>query len=127
MNWGLVAILLPVVYVSLDLLNFKVVARKLYASFYNKGVTNYYAAAAIYLLYPLAVVGLTSARDVRTAALKGATLGLTAYGMYHLTNMATMDKWPAGIALYDTLWGVLVTMTMATLVRWLKKSGPGGP
>lgn len=119
MNFLLVAVLLSGIYVSLDLLNFKVLAREFYTSFYTQGVTNYYAAGAIYLLYPMAVMYLTQAFTVRSAAWRGAVLGSTGYGLYHLTNMATMPRWPLGIAAYDTAWGVAVTALLAYLShRW---------
>lgn len=124
MHWklGVIAILLSVVYVSLDLANFKLLAPKLYGAFYTKGVTNYYAAALIYTLYPVAVMVLTKDFNLRRAVFKAAVLGATGYGLYHLTNMATMDKWPVDIALYDTAWGIVVTMIMASIYHaWTKK------
>lgn len=122
MNAILISVLLSCIYIALDLLNFKVLARKLYASFYTEGVTNFYAAATIYLLYPLVVMYLTKAATASSAVAKGAVLGATGYGLYHLTNMATMARWPVGIAAYDTAWGVLVTMLMAYLYhKWQQK------
>ncbi len=125
MNWALVAVVLSVVYVSLDLVNFKLIARTFYASFYDKGVTNYYAAAAIYLLYPVAVMVLTRAPNIQTTLRNGAILGATGYGLYHMTNMATMDRWPLDIALYDTAWGVGVTMLLASVSFVLQNNTAG--
>lgn len=120
MNIVLLLVVLSTVYVSLDLLNFKWVANRLYASFYKDGVTNYYAAAVIYLLYPAAVVVLTKSSQTSDALAKAAVLGATGYGLYHLTNMATMRTWPWDVALYDTAWGVGVTMVLALVYATLK-------
>lgn len=120
MNDFLLLLLLSIVYVSLDLVNFKLVANQLYASFYKDGVTNYYAAAVIYLLYPVAVVALTKASNTRDTLIKAVILGTTGYGLYHLTNMATMRTWPWDIALYDTLWGAGVTTVLAWIYAKMK-------
>ena len=41
--------------------------------------------------------------------LRGALLGLAAYGAYDLTNQATLKNWPLSITIVDMLWGTLAT------------------
>ncbi len=108
--------LLVVVYVSLDIVNFKVLAPGLYNSFYADGIVNYEAAALIYILYPLSIVYLTRAPDKADVIVKGFILGVTGYGLYHLTSAATLRNWSVPVAAYDTLWGGMVTAFLA----WLK-------
>ncbi|KAF0863521.1 DUF2177 family protein [Pseudomonas sp. LD120] len=45
----------------------------------------------------------------RRAARLGALLGLVSYGTYDLSNWATLQAWPASLALLDMAWGVLVS------------------
>jgi uncharacterized membrane protein len=43
-----------------------------------------------------------------TAALRGAALGLVAYGVYDMTLYATVTKYPLGLALADMAWGAFL-------------------
>jgi uncharacterized membrane protein len=49
-----------------------------------------------------------------TAALRGAGLGLVAYGVYDMTLYATVTKYPLGLALADMAWGAFVCAAAAT-------------
>ena len=67
---------------------------------------------AFYLLYPLALVYLTlfSAPSGRGEAIvRGAVLGLAAYGAYDLTNLAIVRDWPLRISLIDWAWGGVIS------------------
>jgi uncharacterized membrane protein len=71
-------------------------------------------AIAFYLLYALGIVvfgvlpGLNRERLGRAAA-ASAFLGLMAYATYDLSNWATLQGWPAQMAIVDLLWGVVVS------------------
>ncbi len=109
-------ILLPVLYVSLDLFNFKVIAPSIYAAGYPDGIVRLLPALAVWTAYPFIVRYLT--RYDRTAADRaatGAVLGVSTYGIYHLTNAATIRDWKMLVALYDTAWGTFVTVILALL------------
>ena len=70
-------------------------------------------AALYYLLYPAAIVflALTPApASLRTAALRSAALGLTAFGVYDLTNLATLRGYTVTMTVVDMLWGTFATM-----------------
>lgn len=41
----------------------------------------------------------------------GALFGLVSYGVYDLTNLATLRDWPWSIAIMDMLWGAVLTAT----------------
>lgn len=53
-----------------------------------------------------------------------ALLGATVYGVYELTNHATLDKWPIWMVVVDTLWGAVLFAAGGAVVRALstKKS-----
>lgn len=125
-----VYLLLVVTYVSWDALMFTVVLKTLYGAYYN-GVTHYAAAFAIYLLYPAAIMFMTLAPSARETAMKAIILALTGYGMYHLTNMATLTQWPVDtgattkswpwkITTVDILSGVTITTILSLVNRKLQ-------
>ena len=123
-------LLLVGVYLTWDAFMFTVASKSLYSACYN-GITNHFAAAAIYLLYPAAIMFLTLAPSWEETVLKGIVLGLTGYGLYHFTNMATLDKWPVDtgattkswpwkITTVDMLLGVTITTILSLLSRKLQ-------
>ena len=77
-------------------------------------------AALFYLLYVFGVVTLAilpALRDNawRDATLKGAVLGLVAYGTYDLTNQATLKNWSTTLSAIDMGWGTVLTAASATI------------
>lgn len=77
-------------------------------------------AVLFYFLYPLGVlfVALTPLAKSWTEALRrSALLGLVAYGVYDLTNLATLKVWPVKLALVDVSWGTFLT-AMAGLAAY---------
>jgi uncharacterized membrane protein len=120
MRYPLIYILLVVLYVSLDIINFKVLpfTKEAYAKFYKDAFTtpeNYAAAFFVYTLYPLSIMYLTKSATAKETLQKGVVLGLTGYGLYHLTNGATFSSWNWGLAAWDTVWGMGVT----TFLSWV--------
>ena len=74
-------------------------------------------AIAVYILIPLAVTyfAVNEAKSVKNAGMKGALLGLSMYGLYDLTNLATLKGWTYEMALMDIAWGTLVCTTSAAV------------
>lgn len=99
-----------------------VVAKNLYQealAYHMAEKINFVGAAAFYLLYPagvtyLAGVPALESGEWRDALLRGAVLGLVAYGTYDLTNLATFKSFPLHIALIDMVWGAVLTGVAAT-------------
>ena len=76
------------------------------------------AAVAFYLLYLAGIVYFAAAPavergDWRGAVLRGALLGLIAYGTYDLTNLASLKGWAWQVTLMDMAWGMVVTAIAA--------------
>jgi len=72
------------------------------------------AVIALYLIYALAMTLLAALPGAKNnapaeAAWRGAVLGLGAYGLYDLTNHATLQNYSLNIALADMAWGTFVT------------------
>jgi uncharacterized membrane protein len=74
------------------------------------------------LFYLLFIAGLVyfavrPALDVggwRRALLLGAAFGFLTYMTYDLTNLATLQDWPATLTAVDIAWGTLLGATVAT-------------
>jgi uncharacterized membrane protein len=82
-------------------------------------------ALVFYPLYAFAIVFLVLAPDIATGssilniALKGAILGLAAYGAYDLTNHATIPNWPLSMTIVDIAWGVFVTLATSVIAYYI--------
>jgi uncharacterized membrane protein len=73
-------------------------------------------AALFYLGYPAILVALVSnpaLRQGRSALIPAALMGLAAYGTHELTNWSTLAGYPAGLAIFDTVWGTVLTALAA--------------
>lgn len=62
------------------------------------------SAVLCYAVLVLAIVGLAPRLGVAGTAAVGAAV----YGVYELTNHATLDGWPAWMVGVDTAWGALL-------------------
>ena len=128
--WGYGAALLTLG--VLDGLWLGVIAREFYRSqMVAVAAENFNLVPAVlfYFLYPLGVlfVALTpSAQSWGEALGRSALLGLVAYGVYDLTNMATLKAWPAKLAMVDVSWGTFIT-AMAGLAAYSAMTWSAAP
>jgi uncharacterized membrane protein len=112
-----------VVFFGLDFIWLSTLAERFYRA--NLGdllavKPNLFVSALFYLIYVAGVVvfvidPVINGHSWATAMFLGACLGLIAYGTYDLTNLATINDWPAIVSVVDILWGVSVTSISATL------------
>ncbi len=68
-------------------------------------------AAVFYFGFPAGLMALAlspPAPSLGVALMRSALLGLVAYGVYDMTNMATLTQWSLKLALVDMAWGTLV-------------------
>lgn len=67
-------------------------------------------ALMVYVLVPAAVLyfAVYPAKSTKEAATKGALLGASMYGLYDLTNLASLKGWTTEMAIKDTLWGTIL-------------------
>lgn len=66
------------------------------------------------ILGPQAVKGA-----VPTALLQGSILGFSMYGMYDLTNFATLKEYTLQMTITDTLWGTFACGMASGATAWL--------
>ena len=85
-------------------------------------------ALAFYFIYVsgvvyFAVLPAHEKASFSLALLNGAILGFLTYGTYEATNMATIKGWSMSLVVVDTLWGAVLTATVAsvgyTTARWI--------
>ncbi len=65
-----------------------------------------------------AVPRLSPGSDVVSVLGWGALFGFITYGMYDLTNLATVQNYTTKLTIVDTLWGTTLS-AFVTLVVWL--------
>jgi len=70
------------------------------------------AGAWVLVLRPLTAVHKPR---MASAACHGAVFGATVYGVYNLTNMATLPGYRWQMVLIDTLWGAILFAVFATV------------
>lgn len=84
----------------------------------NQLVHNWPALLFIYLLLAAGLAFFVLAKpNVRLpqAGLRGALFGLIVYGVYNLSNYATLHGWPAAFFCLDLPWGMFIC-AMASMV-----------
>ena len=50
---------------------------------------------------------------------RAALFSLAVYGVYHLTNLATIPEFHVKFSVYDTIWGILLTLILTRLILYL--------
>ncbi len=85
---------------------------------------NYLAAVGVYILLAAAIVyfvlPLSGGSALKTVLL-GSLMGLIIYGVYDLTNAATLVRWPLSFIAADIAWGTFATGVTAYVVNNLGK------
>lgn len=56
------------------------------------------------------------------AFLLGALFGLIGYGLYDLTNLATLSAWTVKFAVVDMVWGTLLCGTVSSVLYLIGKA-----
>ena len=74
--------------------------------------------ASVVLCYALLIAAVTYF-GTRLTVGQMALLGATVYGVYELTNHATLDGWPLWMVVVDTLWGAALFAAGGAVVRAL--------
>lgn len=88
---------------------------------FRRGVTGG-AAILVYLLLCWGINRLVlpaAGGSLRAAFWGGAFFGLIVYGVYDLTNLATLTDWSLTLTVVDILWGMTVCGLTSLIVRWL--------
>ena len=93
-------------------------------NFYNKHLSAFErilywpAIISVYLLISLGIIFFVlpkSNGNSKLALLWGAFYGLIVYGVYDLTNWATLKDWPPIVVFVDLLWGIVLCAALALM------------
>ena len=84
-------------------------------------------ALLVYILIPLGVVLFVAPRiatsgSLVTAAVWGGIFGLVVYGVYDLTNLSILERWPLTITIADIVWGCFLCATSAVCMTLVGRS-----
>ncbi len=86
---------------------------------------NFIAAVLVYVCLAAGIVFFVLPRTSGLSTLgvffTGAFLGLIIYGVYDLTNAATLSRWPLNLVLTDIAWGAFATGITSYVVTNLGK------
>lgn len=80
-------------------------------------------ALGVYGLMALAIMVfvLPLTNTVQQAVLYGALFGFISYGIYDLTNLATLSAWTIKFAAVDMVWGSFLCATATAGAFWLSR------
>ncbi len=79
-------------------------------------------ALLVYLLIAAGITAFTvttSSGDLMEISQRGALLGLVIYGVYDLTNYATLRAYPLSYAAADIAWGTFLCGATAVATAWI--------
>lgn len=78
-------------------------------------------ALLVYLLIAAGITAFTAStsNDALEVAQQGALLGFVIYGVYDLTNYATLRAYPLTYAVADIAWGTFLCGTTAIATHWI--------
>jgi uncharacterized membrane protein len=80
-------------------------------------------ALLVYLLIAAGITAFTTSSDLMEIAKRGALLGLVIYGVYDLTNYATLRAYPLSYAAADIAWGTFLCGTTAVATALVVSRG----
>ncbi|MEL6582400.1 MAG: DUF2177 family protein [Pseudomonadota bacterium] len=75
----------------------------------------FYALFGVGLVFFAAAPGVTQGLSLFEVALRGAMLGLMAYGTYELTNLSTLKGWTWHMVILDAGWGTALSGAAAVV------------
>ena len=96
--------------------------RKQFATFGQQVTLNLPAAVVAYVFLVLGIIIFVLPKTNQpgwSSFLWGGLFGLVAYGIYDLSNMATIAKWPLKLTLVDMAWGFFVCGVMALILSYI--------
>ncbi len=105
-----------VVFLAIDAIWLGLIAKNFYQKYMGVLMKSNINWLAAFLVYALFIVGLTlfvimpglDKKSLINVLVLGGLFGLVAYGVYDLTNLATLKQWTLVVTVVDMLWGMVV-------------------
>lgn len=109
-------------YAILDMINFKILAPGIYKNFMNKPFFNHTVKMVPgSLVYILVAAGLFYLFAPNYNWKKRSVFAFVLFGVYELTNLATIKGWPMDFTIYDWTWGFVAITLIAIYQKSLLK------
>ena len=112
-----------VAFLAIDFIWLGFISKKMYDGWLSpfERTIRWAPAIGVYLLLVLGIVLLIvpqSKGSLMTAAIYGGLFGLISYGVYDLTNLATLTQWSATMTVIDLVWGTLLCGIVSALATY---------
>lgn len=128
MNMLKAGIIASFVFILMDALWLRVIARSLYKNQMGallRSQPNWWMAACAYLLMVAGFVWFVfpqvqMTRSIMQVLQCGARFGVILYGVYECTNYAILAEWPLRLVVIDTIWGGLLYAVASAAVFYLR-------
>jgi uncharacterized membrane protein len=83
------------------------------------------AAVLVYILLVagvniFAVSNKSGIKRIPDSLVRGALFGFITYGIYDLTNMATLEAWTWKMSIIDMLWGAFLCATVSAIASYVE-------
>lgn len=83
-------------------------------------------ALLVYVLIPTGLIvfvgpQVQASNSLLMAAAWGALWGVVVYGIYDLTNLAILERWPLRVTIADILWGTALCGMSAIVLKLVSK------
>ena len=113
-----------VVFLAIDFTWLGLIAKKMYDAWMSgfDRTIRWIPAMGVYLLLVLGIVLLIvpqSKGNPLSAFIFGGVFGLVSYGVYDLTNLATLTAWSPTMAIVDLAWGAVLCGTVSAVSTYL--------
>lgn len=82
---------------------------------------NIWPAILVYILLGLGltffVILPTSTSSIFKTIISAVIFGVVVYGVYDLTNLATLRDWTTSIVIADIIWGAVISVLVAVITK----------
>ena len=117
-------VILPI-FIVLTLLWFLITKKPLYDKHIDQvSKTRLWVAMGVSALLIVSAVAVHTPDTVEKAVVYSGLVGFVVYGICNAVLLATSNKWGYGIALIDTLWGIISTALLGYILYEVVKKWP---
>lgn len=114
------------IFIVIDFIWIGVVAKNFYIEQLGKFTPKLIPGILAYVLLTLGIILFVlpkvTGRGVFEVFIWGALFGLVAYGVYDLTNLATLKDWTLKMTIIDMLWGGVISGIMSIVINYIEQS-----
>jgi uncharacterized membrane protein len=126
MNTFIIFVTSFISYIVLDLLWLGFIAKPLITKWLAPWMTDGFKLWPAAIVYALLALGTTffiipKMTSLGMSFIWGALLGLIIYGVYDMTNLATIANWPTAFAFVDMAWGIVSGGLVAMVIYWISR------